>query len=70
MTAFKFDEELSRKIEALYVTPDVVAQRRQVLQALKLVPGEQVLDIGSGPGLWPMTWRSRLDLGGVFAASI
>jgi arsenite methyltransferase len=51
VTAFKFDEELSRKIEALYVTPDVVAQRRQVLQALKLVPGEQVLDIGSGPGL-------------------
>jgi ubiquinone/menaquinone biosynthesis C-methylase UbiE len=47
----KFDQELSRKIEALYLTPEVVAQRRQVLQALELAPGEHVLDIGSGPGL-------------------
>jgi ubiquinone/menaquinone biosynthesis C-methylase UbiE len=48
---FKFDEELSRKIEAIYLTPDVVAQRGQVLQALNLSAGERVLDIGSGPGL-------------------
>jgi ubiquinone/menaquinone biosynthesis C-methylase UbiE len=47
----KFDEELSRKVEAIYLTPDVVEQRRQVLQALELTAGEQVLDIGSGPGL-------------------
>lgn len=46
-----FDEELSRKIEAVYLTPEVVAQRRQVLQALALAAGEHVLDIGSGPGL-------------------
>lgn len=51
MTEFHFDEEMSRKIEAVYLTPDVVAQRREVLQALQLVPGERVLDIGSGPGL-------------------
>lgn len=51
MTAFKFDDGLSRKIEALYLTPEVVAQRRQVLHELKLTPGDQVLDIGSGPGL-------------------
>lgn len=42
---------MSRKVEALYLTPDVVAQREQVLQALGLTAGEQVLDIGSGPGL-------------------
>ena len=47
----KFDDELSRKIEALYLTPGVVAQRVQVLQALELTAGERVLDIGSGPGL-------------------
>lgn len=51
MATFKFDEDLSRKIEAIYRTPDVVEQRRQLLDALKLVVGEQVLDIGSGPGL-------------------
>lgn len=47
----KFDEETSRKIESLYSTPDVVAQRCQVLKALELREGERVLDIGSGPGL-------------------
>lgn len=51
MSGMEFDEEMSRKIEALYVTPEVVAQRRQVLEALTLAPGEHVLDIGSGPGL-------------------
>jgi arsenite methyltransferase len=44
----QFDEETSRKVEAVYQTPDVIAQRRQVLKALDLRRGEQVLDIGSG----------------------
>jgi arsenite methyltransferase len=47
----KFDEETSRRVEAVYLTPDVVAQRCQVLKALELTAGERVLDIGSGPGL-------------------
>src|SRR4030095_11446711 len=47
----QFDEETSRKVEALYLTPDVVAQRCQVLKALQLRRGERVLDIGVGPGL-------------------
>jgi arsenite methyltransferase len=51
VSAFTFDEELSRKVESIYQTPDVVAQRRQVLENLHLAAGEQVLDIGSGPGL-------------------
>jgi arsenite methyltransferase len=46
-----FDDDASRKLEAAYLTPDVVAQRRETLQALALQPGEWVLDIGSGPGL-------------------
>jgi arsenite methyltransferase len=51
MSGIQFDEETSRKVESLYMTPDVVAQRRQVLKALALREGERVLDIGSGPGL-------------------
>jgi arsenite methyltransferase len=49
--AIKFDEEMSRKVEAIYRTPDVVAQRERILQALALTADERVLDIGSGPGL-------------------
>jgi len=47
----QFNEETSRKVEALYLTPDVVTQRARVLRALELREGEGVLDIGSGPGL-------------------
>ena len=46
----QFDEETSRRVEAIYSTPDVVAQRKAVLQALELRTGERVLDVGSGPG--------------------
>lgn len=51
MSTVRFDDELSRKVEAIYTTPDVVAQRNRVLDALRLTSGEHVLDIGSGPGL-------------------
>lgn len=47
----RFDAEEARKVEAVYLTPDVVAQRREVLGLLALAPGERVIDIGSGPGL-------------------
>ncbi len=48
--AMSFDEATSRRVEATYRTPDVIGQRRAVLAALDLKPGEDVLDIGSGPG--------------------
>jgi len=50
-SGLQFDEEASRRVEATYLTPDVVAQRRKVLKALDLRPRERVVDIGSGPGL-------------------
>jgi arsenite methyltransferase len=50
-SALQFDDTASRRIEATYVTPDVVVQRSVVRAALDLQPGEDVLDIGSGPGL-------------------
>jgi arsenite methyltransferase len=46
-----FNDDASRKLEAAYLTPDVVAQRRATLRVLALQPGERILDIGSGPGL-------------------
>jgi arsenite methyltransferase len=47
----RFDERTAKRLEKIYGTPDVVAQRRDVLGALELRAGERVLDIGSGPGL-------------------
>jgi len=47
----QFNAEVARRVEELYKTPDVVAQRQLVLRTLGLSLGERVLDIGSGPGL-------------------
>lgn len=45
-----FGEENARRLEAVYMTPDVIDVRRAIRAALSLQPGERVLDIGSGPG--------------------
>jgi ubiquinone/menaquinone biosynthesis C-methylase UbiE len=50
MTTMEFDESAARRVERAYATPDVVAQRAQVMELLAPQPGERVLDIGSGPG--------------------
>lgn len=46
-----FDESAALRLEAAYLTSDVVAQRLAVHRALDVRPGEKILDIGSGPGL-------------------
>jgi arsenite methyltransferase len=46
-----FDEDTARQVERVYLTPDVVEQRRLTREALAVQAGERVLDIGSGPGL-------------------
>lgn len=46
----RFDEAAARRLQSIYMTPDVVAQRERTLAALALRPGENVIDIGTGPG--------------------
>jgi arsenite methyltransferase len=46
----RFDDEAARRLEAMYLTPDVVEQRQWTRKLLALRPGHAVLDIGSGPG--------------------
>ena len=61
----KFDAKAAKGMEAMYQTPDVVAQRRAVLDALDLRPGEHVLDIGVGPGLLLAEMAQEVGPGGV-----
>ena len=49
-SGLEYDDAAARRLESIYTTRDVVAQRREVLRALALQPGEQVLDVGVGPG--------------------
>lgn len=46
-----FDNDAAKRIERAYLTPDIVAQRAEVLSVLGVKPGESALDIGVGPGL-------------------
>jgi SAM-dependent methyltransferase len=62
--ALQFDEATSRRIEATYGTPDVVEQRRIVRAALGLQPGQDVLDIGSGPGFLASEMAEAVGPGG------
>ena len=50
MTDLRFDEVATKGLLALYVTPDVVAQRAEFLSSLNPQTGDRVLDVGSGPG--------------------
>jgi ubiquinone/menaquinone biosynthesis C-methylase UbiE len=50
MGTLEYDEEASRRLLAVYTTPDVAAQREAFARALSPRAGERILDIGSGPG--------------------
>lgn len=45
-----YDQAAAERLEAVYLTADVKAQREHTLSLLRLNSGEAVLDIGSGPG--------------------
>jgi arsenite methyltransferase len=46
-----FDDAAVARIEAVYQTPDLIAQRHRTLGLLEPREGERILDVGSGPGL-------------------
>jgi len=50
MSGMEYDEATSERLEAVYLGPDVVAQREDTLSRLSISEGEKILDIGSGPG--------------------
>jgi len=62
--ALQFDEATWRRAEATYKTPEQVEQRRIVRAALGLKPGQDVLDIGSGPGFLACEMAEAVGPGG------
>jgi arsenite methyltransferase len=60
----QFDADAARRTEAAYTTPELVAQRREVLRLLALQPGESVLDIGAGPGFLAAEMAAAIEPGG------
>jgi len=50
MDILEYDDDATQRLLAIYVTPDIVAQRAEFLLAFNPQPGERILDVGSGPG--------------------
>ncbi|MCP3469456.1 methyltransferase domain-containing protein [Bradyrhizobium sp. CCGUVB1N3] len=50
MSGLEYTKENARRLEKLYLTRDVAAQRSETIRQLNLSSGESVLDIGCGPG--------------------
>jgi arsenite methyltransferase len=50
MSGLTFANDAAEKLIAAYSSADLVRQREATLQRLNLRPGEQVIDIGCGPG--------------------
>jgi ubiquinone/menaquinone biosynthesis C-methylase UbiE len=46
----KYDEDASKRLLAVYTTPDVEQQRAEFLNSIDLKLNDTVLDVGSGPG--------------------
>lgn len=57
-------ETQARRVEALYLTADVVRQREATLVHLALRAGERVLDVGCGPGLLAQSAAAAVGAGG------
>ncbi len=60
-SSMTFDKAAALRVEALYATPDVAATRVAAFHALDPRPGEQVADLGCGPGF--MTRELALAVG-------
>jgi len=52
MSPMIFDERLAAQLDAMYQTRDMVRRRQLARAALGAAPGEQIVDVGCGPGFY------------------
>ena len=50
MSGWEYSKDNAKRLEKLYLTSDIRAQRSEIIRQLDLSTGESVLDIGCGPG--------------------
>jgi len=50
MTGLEYTDKAARRLEAIYLSKDVIAQRNETFKQAALRRGEHVIDIGCGPG--------------------
>lgn len=62
--SLEFDDAALRRLEVIYGSADVVRRRSLVTAALGARPGEQILDIGCGPGFFVADLASAVQPGG------
>jgi ubiquinone/menaquinone biosynthesis C-methylase UbiE len=55
-----FDENIAAQLEQLYTTADVLRRRALVRDALEASAGEDVLDVGCGPGFYAAEIRDQV----------
>lgn len=60
MAQFTFGSETTKRLEAAYLTADVLRRRALVHELLAAQPGERVLDVGSGPGFFAAELLERV----------
>jgi arsenite methyltransferase len=52
VSQLEFGDQLAERMEAFYRSRDIVRRRELVYEALAAAPGDDVLDVGCGPGFY------------------
>jgi arsenite methyltransferase len=61
MSGLTFSNDAAKKLIAAYGSADLVRQRDATLQRLNLRPGENVVDIGCGPGFLSKSMAAAIN---------
>jgi arsenite methyltransferase len=64
MSPMIFDERLAGQLESIYQARDMVRRRQLARESLGAAPGEQIIDVGCGPGFFVAELLEQVGAGG------